>query len=200
MDEGRPCDSLDSDAAVIVRSFAEPDAFGVLVERYAPDLHRYVRRRIGPAAVEDVVADVLLTAFVQRRGYDADRADAAPWLFGIAANLVRRHHRKEARAFRALARSGIDPIAEPETDRVDDIVTAEDAARRTAAALARLPRRHRDVLLLVAWADLSYAQVAEALAIPVGTVRSRLSRARRAIRAAFGGTDPRTVTEEIHRG
>ena len=85
---------------------------------------------------------------------------------------------------------------EPFTDRVDDRVSASTASRRLATALARLPEKLRDTLLLVAWGDLSYEEVATALGVPVGTVRSRVSRARSKLRQALGGTNPAAPDEE----
>jgi RNA polymerase sigma factor (sigma-70 family) len=85
---------------------------------------------------------------------------------------------------------------EPFTDRVDDRVSASAASRRVAAALARLPKEHRDTLLLVAWGDLSYEEVATVLGVPVGTVRSRVSRARSKLRRTLGGTNPAASDEE----
>jgi RNA polymerase sigma factor (sigma-70 family) len=170
------------DASVIARSRWEPEAFSALFRRHAPVIQRYVTRRIGPDAAEDVVADTFLLAFRQRDRYDLARADALPWLYGIATNLIGRHRRDEVRLYRAVARAGVDPVTEPFTDRVDAAVSAITANRALAAALAKLPATHRDVLLLVAWGDLSYEEAAIALGVPMGTVRSRLHRARTALR------------------
>ncbi len=175
-----------SDADVIELSRREPEQFAVLFRRHAPQIQRYVLRRLGPDAADDVVAETFLLAFRQRDRYDLARLDARPWLYGIATNLIGRHRRAEIRQYRALARTGCDPVTEPFTDRVDDRVSAGAAGRRLAAALARLPAAHRDTLLLVAWGDLSYEEVAAALGVPVGTVRSRLSRARTTLRRTLG--------------
>lgn len=99
--------------------------------------------------------------------------------------------------WRALARTGTDPAAEGHADRVDSQVSAAGIQQRLAAALASLMAGDRDVLLLIAWADLSYDEVAVALGIPVGTVRSRLHRARRKTREALGGQDPTSLREEL---
>jgi RNA polymerase sigma-70 factor (ECF subfamily) len=104
----------------------------------------------------------------------------------IATNLIGRHHRTEIRQYRALAKTGIDPVTEPFTDLVDARVSATSAAHALAAALMRLPAPHRDVLLLMAWGDLSYEEAAAALGVPVGTIRSRPSRARTKVRQALG--------------
>jgi RNA polymerase sigma factor (sigma-70 family) len=99
--------------------------------------------------------------------------------------------------WRAFARTGTDPAAEGHADRVASRVSAATVQRDLAAALAGLPAGDRDVLLLIAWADLSYQEVAAALEIPVGTVRSRLNRARRKTRQALGGQDPTSLREEL---
>jgi RNA polymerase sigma factor (sigma-70 family) len=184
------------DAAIIRLSQDEPEQFAELFRRRAPEIRRYVTRRIGAEAAEDVVAETFLAAFRQRGGYDVTRIDARPWLYGIATNLIGRHHRSETRMLRALARTGCDPVTEPFTDQVDAQVSAGAAGRLLAAALAKLPPQHRDTLLLVAWGELTYDQAALALGVPGGTVRSRVSRARRSIRRALGGIDPSALHEE----
>jgi RNA polymerase sigma factor (sigma-70 family) len=170
------------DATVIQLSRHEPDQFSVLFRRHAPHIQRYVIRRLGPDAADDIVAETFLLAFGQRNRYDPARADARPWLYGIATNLIGRHRRAEVRLYRALARTGADPVTESFTDRVDERVSAGHAGRQLATALARLSAELRDTLLLAAWSDLSYEEIAAALDVPVGTVRSRLSRARSKLR------------------
>jgi RNA polymerase sigma-70 factor (ECF subfamily) len=186
------------DAAVIQLSRHEPEHFTVLFRRHAPHIQRYAVRRIGLDAADDIVAETFLLAFRQRDSYDQARADARPWLYGIATNLIGRHHRDEIRLYRALARTGADPVTEAFTDRVDDRVSAGTATRRLAAGLAGLPAELRDTLLLVTWGDLSYEEAAMALGVPVGTVRSRVSRARGKLRRALGGTNPAAYGEESH--
>ncbi len=165
------------DAAIILRSRHEPEHFAVLFGKYATQIQRYATRRLGAGAADDVVAETFLVAFKQRDRFDLDR-------------------RAEIRQYRALARTGIDPVAEPFTDRVDAAASADRSSKPLAAALAGLPAAHRDALLLVAWGDLTYEQAAGALAVPVGTVRSRVHRARGALRRALGGTDPSALHEE----
>ncbi|WP_030450929.1 RNA polymerase sigma factor [Herbidospora cretacea] len=188
------------DAEVIGRARSDPAAFSVLFDRHAPALHRYVLRRLGDSLADDVVAETFLTAFRRLGRYDTAHRDARPWLYGIAANLIGRHRRTEVRAYLALARTGVDEVAESYADRVEARVSASALHRELAEALAVLSPEDREVLLMVAWADLSYEEVARALGIPVGTVRSRLHRARRKTRAALGGTDPSAVQEEASRG
>ncbi|HXC83232.1 MAG TPA: RNA polymerase sigma factor [Trebonia sp.] len=184
------------DAFVIQLSRHEPEQFTVLFRRHASHIQRYVVHRLGQDAADDIVAETFLLAFRQRGSYDQTRADARPWLYGIATNLIGRHRRAEIRMYRALARTGIDPVMQSFTDTVDDRVSANTASRRLATALARLPAELRDTLLLVAWGDLSYEEVATALGVPIGTVRSRVSRARSKLRRTLGNTNPAAFDEE----
>jgi DNA-directed RNA polymerase specialized sigma24 family protein len=144
-----------SDAAVIQLSRAEPERFELLFRRHAPRIQRYVIRRLGADAADDIVAETFLLAFRQRTAYDLAREDALPWLYGIATHLVGRHRRAELRLYRALARTGTDPVLEPFTDQSDNRLTADAARRRLASAMAALTPAYRDTLLLVAWAELS---------------------------------------------
>jgi RNA polymerase sigma-70 factor, ECF subfamily len=192
-----PPEEAPDDAAVIERSLRDPETFAALYDRHAAVLHRYVARRLGPAAADDVVADTFLDAFRRRHRYDTTMRDARPWLYGIAANLVGKHTRSEVRMLRAYARTGADPALKgTEADEADSRIASAAVQRELAAALAGLGPGDRDVLLMVAWADLTCTEVATALSIPAGTVRSRLHRARTQIRAALGGYDPTSVGEE----
>jgi len=182
--------SADDDAAAIRASVSDPERFGVLVRRHAPAIQRYVMRRIGREWAEDVVAETFLTAFRQRSGYRDDGRTCLPWLYGIATRLVHRHWRTEIKQLKVLARTGWDPVTEPFTDRVDAAVTADAIKVRLAAALAELPASQRDALLLLVWADLRYEQIAEATGVPLGTVQSRISRARRRLREQLADFDP----------
>lgn len=192
----KPDDRAD-DAAVISRSWHEPETFAVLYDRHAAALHRYAARRLGADVADDIVAECFLAAFGRRDRYDLSRADARPWLYGIAANIIGKHRRAEVRLLRALARTGADPVSDGHADRIDSQVAAAALHQALAAALAGLAAGDREVLLLVAWADLSYDEVAQALAIPVGTVRSRLNRARRKTRDALAGVHPSAQPEEL---
>lgn len=159
-------------------------AFALLYDRHERTIHRYVARRLGVSFAEDVTSETFLVAFAQRSRFHGS-TDARPWLLGIATVLMRKHSRQEAVAWRGmlaadLARDDID-----EMTAVDERLDADALASRLGEALANLPRGDRDVLLLHTFGDLDYAAVAEALAIPIGTVRSRLSRARAKIRIAI---------------
>lgn len=184
------------DAAVIQESWRDAEHFAVLYDRYAAQLYRFAYRRVGPEAAEEVVADAFLAAFRARRRYDVARPDARPWLFGILTKEIARRRRSEQARYRALARAAGEATVDGEADRVLAGVSARAARASLSAALSRLSPGDRDVLLLVAWGDLTYEEVAQALGIPVGTVRSRLNRARRKTQAALGGTNPTELIEE----
>jgi RNA polymerase sigma factor (sigma-70 family) len=186
----------DSDAAIIEASWRDPERFSVLFDRHAPAIHRYLARRVGQAA-DDLLAETFLAAFGKRRGYDPGYRDARPWLYGIATNLVGQHRREEIRRYRLRAAAG-PPMDLPDyAERIVASVTAQSIRSQLAEALAGIPGGDRDVLLLVAWEDLSYDEVARALAIPVGTVRSRLHRARARMRQSLTGTEAATTYKEI---
>lgn len=182
-------DALDvSDATLVARSVTDPDAFAALFDRYGERIHRYAARRLGPEAADDVMAETFAVAFQRRHDYDSARADARPWLYGIATNLIRNHRRAEARRWRAMAREVAGAGHEAEADRAAARVTAQAARGELARVLAGLPSRQRDVLLLYAWAELEYEEIAQALGLPIGTVRSRLHRARAAMKEGLPWT------------
>ncbi|MBO0871083.1 MAG: RNA polymerase sigma factor [Micromonosporaceae bacterium] len=191
-----PAWSQAPDAAVVEASLRDPEVFVVLYDRYAAALYRYACRRLGSAYAEDVVAETFAAAFARRHRYDLARADARPWLFGVLCHEIATYRRREQARYRALARVPETERAESLADRVSAEVTARAVTGQLADALRRLSTGDRDVLLLIAWGELSYEEVAQALRIPVGTVRSRLNRVRGKLRAALGGVDPTTIVEE----
>lgn len=171
------------DHDVIRHSGERPELFGQIFDRHAATIHRYLGRRAGPALADDLTAETFLIAFRSRGRYDVTQPDALPWLYGIAANLLRGHRRAEIRQYRALARTGADPVLAPDDDGILSRVAASEHVRALAKALAGLSAGEREVLTLVALAQLSYPEVARALEIPVGTVRSRLHSARKKVRS-----------------
>ncbi|GAA2291081.1 RNA polymerase sigma factor [Nonomuraea roseoviolacea subsp. roseoviolacea] len=179
-----------ADADLVSASWTQPEAFAELFDRYSAMLYRYVSKRLGPEPAEDLVGETFLVAFARRRSYDLAYADARPWLFGILTKLISRHRRTEAARYRALLRAPVEDRVDSPADRVAAGVSAQAARPELAGALAALPAKDRDVLLLIAWGDLTYEETAQALGIPVGTVRSRLNRGRRKVRAALGETNP----------
>ncbi|MFI0419006.1 RNA polymerase sigma factor [Spongiactinospora sp. 9N601] len=179
-----------SDDELIRASLTDPEAFAGLFDRYSGMLYRHVSRRLGPEPAEDLVGETFLIAFARRKHYDLSYPDARPWLFGIVTKLVSRHHRTEAARYRAMLRAPVEASVESPARQVAEGVTARATRPALAGALAALSARDRDVLLLYAWSDLSYEEVARALDIPIGTVRSRLNRARRKLRAKLGDLNP----------
>jgi RNA polymerase sigma factor (sigma-70 family) len=170
-----------ADAEVIGRSLSEPEAFGLIYDRHAATLLRFLGRRAGARVAEGLVGEVFRIAFERRKAFDASRASALPWLYGIGSNLLLKHRRGEARRLRASARmaagrEGADRRAS--TAALD----ARVLFSRAADAIEALPDGEREALLLFAWEELSYQSVADALELPVGTVRSRLNRARARLR------------------
>ncbi len=154
---------------------ADADRFTELFDRHAAELLRYCFRRTADAALaEDLVSVVFLEAW-RRRGDLRAGSDPRPWLYGIATNVVRGQWRSRRRHAAALARIG---RADSTSESAADVVAREEEMRAVLARVARLPRREQDVLALCVWSELSYEQAATVLGVPVGTVRSRLSRAR----------------------
>ncbi len=178
-----------SDAELIGESLEEPARFGEIFDRHADAIFRYLARRIGPGDASDVLADVFLAAFQARRRYDPDFSTALPWLYGIASNLLRKHYRQRAGELRMLER--LVGLSEPDdhADAVADVIDTRLQVRAMATLLDELPAGERDVLLLHAWEALTYEEIANALNIPVGTVRSRLNRTRRRLRAGIDELD-----------
>ncbi|MEU7858768.1 RNA polymerase sigma factor [Nonomuraea sp. NPDC049141] len=175
-----------TDACLIEQSWRHPERFGALFDRYFDTIHRYVHLRLDESAADDIAAETFLRAFRSRKRYDTARPSARAWLYGIAANLVADHTRAQARWYRALTRSVPPTHVASHDERVVQRVSAAVMQPQLAAGLARLLPGDRDVLLLVACAQLSYDEVAEALGIPTGTVGSRLNRARTKLRENIG--------------
>ncbi len=176
-----------SDADVIAASLAAPVQFGTIFDRHATVLHRYLVRRLGPEEADTMVGEVFRIAFEKRATYDLDRPTARPWLYGIATHLLAKHRRREARRIHATARLAAQRLPPIDvTDGVSDALDASERWQHVADAVTSLPEPERDALLLHVWEGLSYEDVADALAIPVGTVRSRLHRARGRLRELAG--------------
>ena len=166
------------------------DFEAVFREHFAP-VHRFIARRVGKALAEDLAAEVFATAYRRRAAYQPGRGSLRSWLYGIANNVVRGHWRDEQQLLELDARLARDlpvPVAQF-ADAADERVIAATLAPRIAGALAALNREQREVLLLHAWAGLSHEEIAAALGIAQGTARSRLSRARTALRALLGEFD-----------
>ncbi|MEV6281204.1 RNA polymerase sigma factor [Kribbella sp. NPDC051770] len=186
----------DEDARLLESTVRSPDRFTLIFDKYFPQVHAYVARRLGPDLADDLSSETFLIAFRQRERFDSRSGVVRAWLYGIATNLIRRHRRDEVRAWRATAKLPLPLPSGGHEERVAAQVTAESAGRQLAAALVKVSSKDREVLMLVALGGLSYDEVAEALGIAYGTVCSRLSRARRVVREHLGNTDPTSLEED----
>lgn len=184
------------DAVVIERSWREPEAFAEVFDRYYPQIYGFAAERLGRSTADDVAAETFMIAFDRRDRYDLSRPDARPWLYGIAVNLIARHRRAEARQYRALARTDVTEISEGHADRVAGRLDAQAHRGPLMAALAEISDANLDVLLLVAWAELSCEEAGVALGIPAATARVRLHRARKKLRAVLGQTELTSTGED----
>jgi RNA polymerase sigma factor (sigma-70 family) len=166
------------DVELLTRSVEDPAAFAVLYERHGQRVRKYVARRVGGDAGEDLTAEVFLRAFRMREGYRPERDSALPWLFGVANHVIANHRRAEHRRLKALQRlAGIAPRLIEHEDR--------ELGAELIAQLRRLSTDDRDAFLLIVWGELTYDEAAVAIGVPVGTVKSRVARARRTLAAAI---------------
>lgn len=171
-------ESRASDVSVLAESVAVPARFSQVYERHIQAVATYLGRRVGSELAEDLTAEVFVRAFRARAGYRPQHETALPWLLGIANHLVADHRRAERRRLVALKRLCDAGFT---VDRGEVAVLASDLV----GVLRRMPTVERDTLLLLVWGELSYAETAAALQIPVGTVRSRIARARQRLSTAI---------------
>ena len=172
-----------TDGAIIAASRRNPTRFAEIFDRHWPRIYGYCVSRAGDAG-EDIAAETFRVALDSRRRFDSSRDDAAPWLFGIATNLLRQRLRSESRRTRALLRVDRHDEADP-SDGALDRVEAGALGPQLSAALSQLTPVYRDALLLHVCGELSYEQVAEATHVSIGTVRSRIHRARAYVRSTL---------------
>ncbi len=188
-----------TDTELLERSSVSPEAFRDIFRRHFAAVHRYVQGQAGRGAADDLTAEVFVVAFERRGRYRPLCDSARPWLLGIATNLLRERRRSTGRLAGIVARlSTRGAEDEDSSDRTDERLDARDARDEIASALSRLRAHERDVLLLYALGDLTYAEIAVALDIPTGTVRSRLSRARAVLQRTLG--DVAHLTQPIEDG
>ena len=173
---------LSTDAEVVMASWDDPSAFAALFDRHARVVQRFVTGRAAPNDIDDLVSETFVAAFRSRKRYDRRYDDARPWLLGIAANVLRHHYRAEARRRRRPRSSRAEELAGDHAEGVASGVAARSGWEHVVRALSQLDDRYREVLLLTASADLTYEEMARALDVPVGTVRSRVARGRRQLR------------------
>jgi RNA polymerase sigma factor (sigma-70 family) len=166
-----------ADALAIERSLTTPNAFTIIFDRHFDTVYSYLARRIGRARAEDLAASTFTVAFERRRRFRPDADTARPWLLGIATNLLRNEWRAERRG-----REMVTLLSRGVTARE---ALGGETVDQLAPLLAALRPDQREVLLLYAWEELSYEEIAIALGIPIGTVRSRLARARESLKAGL---------------
>jgi RNA polymerase sigma factor (sigma-70 family) len=162
-------------------------AFGEIFERHARPVYNYLFRRLGDwAAAEDLTSIVFLEAWRKRHTVTLEHESALPFLLGIAVNVLRNKRRAEFRYRSALNRLPVPLESSDERRDLGDRLADEEEMRTILVAFAQLPRREQDVVSLCIWTGLSYEEASTALGIPVGTVRSRLSRGRQRLRELLG--------------
>jgi RNA polymerase sigma-70 factor (ECF subfamily) len=154
--------------------------FGAVFECYHPPIWRFLARSAGRQVADELAGEVFLIAPRRRSSYDPERGSVPSWLYGIAANLLRDRTRRAARGRRAVLRLA----GRREADGVT-LPAEHDESDAVLACLRSLGDQDREVLVLFAWERLSYEEIAAALAVPIGTVRSRLARARARLRDAM---------------
>jgi RNA polymerase sigma factor (sigma-70 family) len=193
------------DGRLIQESWSEPMRFAELFHRHYSAVSQLCARRVGRSESEDLAGETFCRAFEHRRRFDVSRSDARPWLYGIALNLVRTHHRGRFRRGNAYERTA--RLVDTEVEFSSRVERGVDARRELDAvedALLELPDADVEVLLLHVWEELSYKAIAEALDLPVTTVRLRLYRIRQRLREAIdhdgpGGFTPQIVTPSTPR-
>lgn len=177
---------MSTDSEIIQRSLQQPAAFAELFDRHARAINAFATYRVGRNSAEDVLSETFLVAFRRRADFDTTAESASPWLFGIASRLIRRHRAEEAKQWRSFTES-ISRQEHSSLGGLEDAMSRVDAEREVEALrgrIAALAPKDRETLLLYAWEGLSYEEIAVALGVPVGTVRSRLSRVRKRLDSA----------------
>jgi RNA polymerase sigma-70 factor, ECF subfamily len=181
-----------TDGEVIAASILEPSRFEAIFDRHYDAVRRYAQRRVGLDAGEEIAAQTFLVGLAQRARFDATYVSAKPWLMGIATNLIRHHLRAERTREAALPRLAMADEGQ-EALRIE-ATEAMLEAPEVLRILQEVPAQDREAFLLLAWADLSYAEIASAVGIPVGTVRSKIHRVRTLLRERLGA--PEATSDE----
>lgn len=190
------------DVALMRGSVGEPELFEVIFDRYYRTIWGFLARLGGTECAEELASEVFLTAFARRDSYEPDRGAVKSWLYGIAVHKAQSRRRRLARGARAIGRlanrsAGVDAPMEA----VEDALAGREDLRRVNEALRQLSPSEREIIVLFAWERLSYEEIAAALGVELGTVRSRLSRARAKLRELAGLSGQVTTgspqTEEV---
>jgi RNA polymerase sigma-70 factor (ECF subfamily) len=167
----------------VVASVDHPHRFEAVFEQYHRAIHEYLARSVGRDRADELAGDVFVAAFAARPRYEPARGSVRAWLFGIAANIRRTRARSDWRGRRAWDRVGGERDAQDGGfELVEDGLDHGKRLAWVTAFLRELSDTDRDVLVLYAWGQLTYPEIAQALGIELGTVRSRLARARARLR------------------
>lgn len=187
---------------MIADSLRRPDVFAVVFDRHFDAVHGYLVRRAGSGRADDLASATFAVAFERRGTFRPETSSARPWLFGIATNVLRNEWRAQQRALDALAQLKAGIVEAVDAAEIDRAEQAGSEAELVARLLSELEADQRDVLLLFAWEGFSYQEIAVALGVPVGTVRSRLARARARLRSALRGerSDPALSVDRQEMG
>lgn len=178
---------MSTDSEIIQRSLVTPSAFTEIFDRHAKVVGGYVSRRLGARDAEDIVSETFLVAFSKRSQFDHARASARPWLLGIATRLTKKQRETEARHWEAVRLGAAEAESEQDisVERAAERADAAQAVRELWPAVSKLSSADRETLMLYALAELTYEEVAHALRVPIGTVRSRLNRVRKRLSRAL---------------
>lgn len=194
---GKHCGMPIDDAEVVQASLTDPARFGELFDRHHLVVWTYLARVAGRDLADELAADVFVVAFERRASFDPTRAAFRSWLYGIATNVLRTRLRSERRGRLAFARAArqVDVSDDPIT-LFDDAEELSTTSRAVIGAIGALTRADRELILLFVWEGLSYAELAEVLEVPIGTVRSRLSRVRGRLRELLPSSGQYVDTSE----
>ena len=190
------------DVQLIVRSWHEPEVFGVLFERHAePMLAFFARRTFDPEAAAELVAETFAEAFASRRGFREQGADGAAWLYGIGRHLLSRYFRSGLVEARARRRLGMPErtVDDDDYDRIEELIDLEDVATQVRAALAEIPEDQRDAVRLRVLDGRTYPEVAESLGVNEATARQRVSRGLKRLATALDTPDDAPIELERQR-
>jgi RNA polymerase sigma factor (sigma-70 family) len=176
---------VESDGEAIERSLTDPQVFEVIFDRHFDAVHRFAIGRVGTQDAADVAAETFARAFGRRHRFLLEKSSALPWLFGITVNVCRERTRRSDRSRRATGRLTNETVTEPFENALTARLDAERMLPDLVAALRSLSDDEYALLMLAGESDLSYQEMADTLGIPIGTVRSRLARARRRVKSAL---------------
>ena len=177
-------DLVDAD---LIRQTArgDRDAFAEIYRRHHARIFRFARLMTGRSSVaEDVVQEVFLTLMRDASRYDPSQAALSTYLFGIARHQTRRRLARDKR-FVALERTHVRGMTGSPAESAEARLSRRNDLERLRIAILGLPSRYREVIVMCDLEDIPYTSAAETLRCPIGTVRSRLHRARRLLARAL---------------